>query len=191
MLQSGWCSSCSLPRSYHPRDRVLSGQSLSMSNFFLFFFIFFGGTHQLRVSICPLRWCQNYTLLHGNDHVHLDLGYLGTKGLLSVCGTRQFYSSHNIYVITTLQLPRGGSARQIIPSTYSSVSTSVVLPLWLYGDVRVYVVGYIFCIIDWHIYRDIFDTIDIMYCRLPYISGGILPLKTLACYIYRPRDTIQ
>jgi hypothetical protein len=46
--------------------------------------------------------------------------------------------------------------------------------------VRVYLVGYIFCTIDYHICRDIFGRIDIMYCRLPYISRGVLPLKTPA-----------
>jgi hypothetical protein len=57
--------------------------------------------------------------------------------------------------------------------------------------VRVYLVGYIFCIIDCHICQNIFNRIDIMYCRLPYVSGGALPLKTLIFYIYRPRDTMQ
>jgi hypothetical protein len=57
--------------------------------------------------------------------------------------------------------------------------------------VRVYLVGYIFCIIDCHIYQDIFDKIDIMYCRLPYIFGGVLPLKTLVLYIYWPRGTMH
>jgi hypothetical protein len=47
-------------------------------------------------------------------------------------------------------------------------------------------VGYIFCIIDYHICRDIFGRIDIMYCRLPYVSRGALPLKTLVPYIYVP-----
>jgi hypothetical protein len=37
-----------------------------------------------------------------------------------------FYSSHNIRVITTLQL-RGMSARWILSLTYSSVSLSLVL----------------------------------------------------------------
>jgi hypothetical protein len=60
---------------------------------------------------------------------------------------------------------------------------------WQGGNdsVRVYLVGYIFCIIDCHICRDIFDRIDIMYCRLPYVSRGVLLLKTLVFYIYRPR----
>jgi hypothetical protein len=30
-----------------------------------------------------------------------------------------------------------------------------------------------------------------MYCRLPYVSKGALPLKTLVLYIYRPRGTMQ
>jgi hypothetical protein len=30
-----------------------------------------------------------------------------------------------------------------------------------------------------------------MYCRLPYVSRGALPLKTLVLYIYRRRDTMQ
>jgi hypothetical protein len=43
-------------------------------------------------------------------------------------------------------------------------------------DVRVYLVGYIFCIISCHICRDIFDRIDITYCSLPYVSGGAQPV---------------
>jgi hypothetical protein len=58
-------------------------------------------------------------------------------------------------------------------------------------SVRVYLVGYIFCIIDYHICRDIFGRIDIMYCRLPYVSRGVFPLKTLVLYIYWPRGTMQ
>jgi hypothetical protein len=46
--------------------------------------------------------------------------------------------------------------------------------------IRVYLVGYIFCTIDYHICQDIFDRIDIMYCRLLYVSRGALPLKTSA-----------
>jgi uncharacterized membrane protein len=57
--------------------------------------------------------------------------------------------------------------------------------------VRVYLVGYIFCIIDCHICRDIFDRIDIMYYRLSYVSRGVLPHKTLVLYIYRLRGTMQ
>jgi hypothetical protein len=58
-------------------------------------------------------------------------------------------------------------------------------------SVRVYLIVYIFCIIDCHIYQDIFGSIDIMYCRLPYVFRGVLPLKTFVLYIYRPRDTMQ
>jgi hypothetical protein len=101
-----------------------------------------------------------------------------------------FCSSHSIRAITTLLL-WGMSVRWILPSTYSPVSLSVVLPLWLRGDVRVYLIGYIFCIIDCHICQDIFGRIDIMYCRLPYVSRGALSLKTLVLYIYRSRGTMQ
>jgi hypothetical protein len=52
-------------------------------------------------------------------------------------------------------------------------------------------VDYIFCIIDYHICRDIFGRIDIMFCRLPYVSRGALPLKTLVLYIYRLRGIMQ
>jgi hypothetical protein len=47
------------------------------------------------------------------------------------------------------------------------------------GEVRVYLVGYIFYIIEYHIYQDIFGRIDIMYYKLPYVSGGVLPLRLL------------
>jgi hypothetical protein len=70
----------------------------------------------------------------------------------------------------------------LVPSHMARISILVV---------RVYLVGYIFCIIDYHICRDIFGRIDIMYCRLPYVSRGALPLKTLVLYIYRPRGTMQ
>jgi hypothetical protein len=42
-----------------------------------------------------------------------------------------------------------------------------------------------------HICQDIFGRIDIIYCTLPYVFRGVLPLKTLVLYIYRPRGTIQ
>jgi hypothetical protein len=53
-------------------------------------------------------------------------------------------------------------------------------PKWIFGCVRVYLVDYIFCIIDYHICRDIFGRIDILYCRLSYISRDVLLLKTPA-----------
>jgi hypothetical protein len=125
----------------------------------------------------------------------------------------------------------GISAHQILLSAYSPIPLSMVLPLWLWGDIRLYLICNILCIIDCHICRDIFGRIDIMYyklrppavtirgirlylvsnifyiidcniccdifgridsmyCRLSYVSGGALPLKTLVLYIYRPRDTM-
>jgi hypothetical protein len=44
---------------------------------------------------------------------------------------------------------------------------------FIFIAVRVYLVGYIFCIIDYHICRDIFDRLYILYNRLPYMSGYI------------------
>jgi hypothetical protein len=67
----------------------------------------------------------------------------------------------------------------------------ILMYILLLCIVRVYLIGYIFYIIDCHICRDIFDMIDIMYCRLSYISRGTFPLKTLVLYIYRPRGTMQ
>jgi hypothetical protein len=56
-------------------------------------------------------------------------------------------------------------------------------------DIRVYLIDYIFCIIDYHICQDIFGRIDIMYYKLSYIFRCVLPLKTLLC-IYQPRCII-
>jgi hypothetical protein len=50
-------------------------------------------------------------------------------------------------------------------------------------------VGYILCIIDCHICQDIFGRIDIMYCRLPYVSRGDLPLKTRVLFIYTSQES--
>jgi hypothetical protein len=62
--------------------------------------------------------------LHDFDD-HLDLSYLDIK--LHVVLT-DFYFSHSIRAITTLQL-WGVLVRRILPSIYSPVSPSVVLPL--------------------------------------------------------------
>jgi hypothetical protein len=92
-----------------------------------------------------------------------------------------FYSSHNIRAIT-LQI-REMWAHRILPSAYSSVSPYVVLPLWLWEDVRVYLICYILYIINWYICGYIFGRIDIVYYRLPYVSWDVLPLETLILYI--------
>jgi hypothetical protein len=108
-----------------------------------------------------------------------------------------FYTSHSIHAITTLQLRGaggGGRGCQFIGFYLQLILQSH--HLWCShcdcgGGVRVYLVDYIFYIIDCHICRDIFGRIDIMYCRLSYVSKGVLPLKTLVLYIYRPRSTMQ
>jgi hypothetical protein len=56
--------------------------------------------------------------------------------------------------------------------------------------IRVYLVGYILCIIDCYVYRDIFSRIDIMHYRLSYVFRVVLALKTLVFYIYRSRGTM-
>jgi hypothetical protein len=82
---------------------------------------------------------------------------------------------------------RGYHLHVILVGFYSSHNTRVMTV----GGVIVYLIGYIFCIIDCRIYQNIFDMIDIMYCRLSYVSGCDLPLKTLILYIYGPRDTMR
>jgi hypothetical protein len=58
--------------------------------------------------------------------------------------------------------------------------------------VKVYLIDYIFCIIDCHICRDIFGRIHIMYYILSYVSRYDLSLKTLILYIPVERhNTIQ
>jgi hypothetical protein len=101
-----------------------------------------------------------------------------------------FYSNRNIHAITTLQLWGDVSSSNSTFDLFSSFNVCGA-PAVTAGDVRVYLVGYILCIIDWHICQDIFGRIDIMYCRLPYVSRGALPLKTLVLYIYRPRGIMQ
>jgi hypothetical protein len=76
---------------------------------------------------------------------------------------------------------------QLLPELH----LNTLIETYLRGiSVRVYLIGYILCIINCHIYRDIFGRIDIVYCRLPYVSRGVLPLKTLVLYIYQPRGTM-
>jgi hypothetical protein len=101
-----------------------------------------------------------------------------------------FYSSHSIRAITTLQLQGDVSSSD---STFDLFFCLTVCgaPAMTAGGVRVYLVGYIFCIINCDICWDIFGRIDIMYSRLPYVSRGVLPLKTLVLYIYWSRCTMQ
>jgi hypothetical protein len=126
-----------------------------------------------------------------NDQDHLDLSYLGIKGLSSACGAHRFLlqsQDSRYHDVTTA----GGC--QFIRFYLRLILQSH--RLWCsrcgpQGNVRVYLVGYILCIIDCHICQDIFGRIDIMYCRLPYVSKGALPLRTLVLYIYWPRGTMQ
>jgi hypothetical protein len=157
--------------------------------FFFFFFLFLAGhgsymylsTHQDDVRIAHFSTTMitstltSATLALRGYHLHVVLV--------------DFYSSHNIRAITMLQLRGDVSSSDSTFDIFSSL-TICGAPTVNAGDVRVYLVGYIFCIIDCHIYQDIFGIIDIMYYRLQYVSGGIFPLKTLVLYIYWPRGTM-
>jgi hypothetical protein len=122
-----------------------------------------------------------------DDHDHLDLDI---KGMSSACGTRRFLlqSQHSRHhnAATAGGVSSSDSTFDLFSSLTVCGATTVTA-----GDVRVYLIGYIFCIIDCHICQDIFDRIDIMYCRLPYVSRGALTLKTRVLYIYRSRGTMQ
>jgi hypothetical protein len=58
-----------------------------------------------------------------------------------------FYSSHNVRAITMLQLWGDVSSSDSTFNLFSSL-TIYGAPSVTVGDVRVYLVGYIFCIID-------------------------------------------
>jgi hypothetical protein len=101
-----------------------------------------------------------------------------------------FYSSHSIRAIMTLQLRGDVSSSDSTFDLFSSLTVYGASAVTV-GDVRVYLVGYIFCVMDCHICRDIFSRMDIMYCRLPYVFRCALSLKTIVLYIYCLRGTIQ
>jgi hypothetical protein len=83
-----------------------------------------------------------------------------------------FYSSHSIRAITMLQLRGDVSSSDFTFDLFSSL-TVCGAPAVTAGDVRVYLVGYIFCIIDYHICGNIFGRLYILYNRLSYMSGYI------------------
>jgi hypothetical protein len=107
-----------------------------------------------------------------------------------------WYSSVSILVTTYVSsrcCNYGGDVNSS-DSTFFDLFSSLTVcgaPAVTAGDVIVYLVGYIFCIIDCYIYRNIFSRIDITYYKLSYISGSALPLKTLVFYIYQLRGTMQ
>jgi hypothetical protein len=57
--------------------------------------------------------------------------------------------------------------------------------------VRLYLLCYIFHIINCYVYWDIFCMIDMMYYILSHVSGYILSLKTLVLYIYPSSGIVQ
>jgi hypothetical protein len=110
--------------------------------------------------------------------------------LTSACGIHQFLLqsqyTHHHDAVTAEDVSSSDS-------TFDLFSSLIIygVPTVTVGYVRVYLIDYIFCIIDYHVCQDIFDRIDIMYYRLPYVSRGVLPFKTLVVYVYRPSGTIQ
>jgi hypothetical protein len=113
MSQSGWCRSCSLPNAYHLNHRARTQRlfvytSARQDDVGTTHFFTATTTSTSTSATSASRGCHLYVVL-------ID-----------------FYSSHSIHTITTLQL-WGMSAHQILHSTYFSISPSVVLPLWLQG----------------------------------------------------------
>jgi hypothetical protein len=76
--------------------------------------------------------------------------------------------------MVSIDIPAGPSEVLVIADKYANpVYVAVDLLSQVLIFVRVYLVGYIFCIIDYHIRRDIFGRLYILYNRLPYMSGYI------------------
>jgi hypothetical protein len=76
--------------------------------------------------------------------------------------------------MVSIDMPAGPSEVLVIADKYANaVYVAVDLLSQVLIFVRVYLVGYIFCIIDYHICRDIFGRLYILYNRLPYMSGYI------------------
>jgi hypothetical protein len=95
------------------------------------------GRHPTRVAAPPL---------HDFDD-HLNLSYLGIKGLSFACGTRRFSTP-----VTTFAPSRRCNCGDVrsSDSTFDLFSSLTICgaPAVTAGGVRVYLVGYIFCIID-------------------------------------------
>jgi hypothetical protein len=89
-----------------------------------------------------------------------------------------FYFSHSIRIITMLQLWGDVSSSDSTSNLFSSFIICGVLVVTT-EDVRVYLVGYICCIINYYICWNIFGRIYIMYHILPYVFRSALPLKIL------------
>jgi hypothetical protein len=100
-----------------------------------------------------------------------------------------FYSSYNLCAIMMLQLWWDVSSLDSIFDLFSSL-TIYGTPAVTAGDVRVYLVVYILCIIDCHICRDIFGRI--ILCIVYYHMYLELSCPSRLLYsIYRSRGTIQ
>jgi hypothetical protein len=80
-----------------------------------------------------------------DDHDHLDLGYLGIKGLSAACGTRRFLlqSQHSRHhdAATAGDVSSSDSTFDLFSSLTVCGASAVTV-----GDVRVYLVGYIYSV---------------------------------------------
>jgi hypothetical protein len=103
MLQSGWCRSCLLPSAYRPRHHVLSGQSSSRSSFFSFFLFLVGHNSSVYLSARKkdVRTMHFFTTRTTSTLTSATSALRGYHIHVVLIG---FYYSHNIRVITTLQL---------------------------------------------------------------------------------------
>jgi hypothetical protein len=167
---------------YRPHHRILSGRSSSMS--FFFFFFCRRDTTTLCVSICLSRWCQNNVLLYGYDHIHLNLDHLDIKGLSSACDTRRFlHQSQNTR-------HHDVAATGDVNSSDSTFDLFSSLTIWCFrcdcGGVKIYLIDYIFCIIDYHICQDRYYVLYTIIC-----IWRCLAHQTFLIYMYRLRGTIQ
>jgi hypothetical protein len=165
-------------------------KSVFVPEFFSFVFLLSEGHNSyVYLSICQDNIRTTYFSTATSPSI-LVLATLALRGYHLHVVLIGLSSSHNIRDITTLQLRGDVSSSDFTFNLFSSLTVYDV-PAVTADDVRIYLVGYILCIISCHICQNIFDRIDIMYYKLPYISGDTLPLKTLVLYIYWSRDTMQ
>jgi hypothetical protein len=109
-------------------ERLLTSPSRTLIPVFINFFLFLTG-HKGSVYLSArqddVRIAHFSTAMTTSTLTSATLVLRGYHLHVALVG---FYTSHNIYAITTLQL-WGMSAHRILPSTYSPVSASMVLPL--------------------------------------------------------------
>jgi hypothetical protein len=116
MLQLGRCRSCSLPSTYHPCHRILSGQSSSRGSFFLA-----GHNNSMYLSACQddVRIVHFSTAMTTSTLTSATLALRGYHLHVVLIG---FFSSHNIRAVTTLQLRGDVSSSDSTFDLFSSLT---------------------------------------------------------------------